>query len=103
MDAPQWPRGGEIDLMEWVQGTPNDIYQTVHTYFINGDNGSAGATNPNRPTNFDITQYHVYAADRTEEAIIFYIDGKKHGDILISIYQKKKCNIHFANTNTILF
>lgn len=77
MDAPQWPRGGEIDLMEWVQGTPNDIYQTVHTYFINGDNGSAGATNPNRPTNFDITQYHVYAADRTEEAIIFYIDGKE--------------------------
>ena len=29
--APEWPRGGEIDLMEWVQGTPLQIYQTVHT------------------------------------------------------------------------
>lgn len=77
IEAPTWPKGGEIDLMEWVQGTPKDVYQTVHTYFINGDNGSTGVTNPNRPTNFDMTQYHVYAADRTEEAVIFYIDGKE--------------------------
>lgn len=77
LQAPQWPRGGEIDLMEWVQSTPTDIYQTVHTYFINGDTGSAGATNPNRPTGFDITEYHVYGADRTDDAVIFYIDGKE--------------------------
>lgn len=77
LNAPQWPRGGEVDLMEWVQNTPKDVYQTVHTYFINGEHGSAGATNPERPTNFDMTQYHVYAADRTEDAVIFYIDGKE--------------------------
>lgn len=77
INAPMWPRGGEIDIMEWVQGTPKDIYQTVHTYYINGDNGSAGVTNPNRPTNFDATEFHIYAADRTENAIIFYIDGKE--------------------------
>ena len=75
INAPAWPRGGEVDLMEWVQGTPYDVYQTVHTYYINGDYGSAGVTNPNRPTDFDVTQYHVYAADRTEDAVIFYIDG----------------------------
>lgn len=77
MNAPLWPKGGEIDLMEWVQSTPDEIYQTVHTYFINGDTGSAGVTNPDRIKNFDVTQYHVYAADRTEDAVIFYIDGKE--------------------------
>lgn len=75
INAPVWPRGGEVDLMEWVQGTPYDVYQTVHTYYINGDYGSAGVTNPNRPTDFDVTKYHVYGADRTEKAVIFYIDG----------------------------
>lgn len=77
INAPQWPRGGEVDLMEWVQGTPMDIYQTVHTYFINGEQDSSGMTNPDRPTNFDVTDYHIYAAERTEDAVIFYIDGKE--------------------------
>lgn len=43
--APEWPRGGEIDLNEWVQGSPKQIFQTVHTFYINGENGSAGVTN----------------------------------------------------------
>lgn len=72
-----WPRSGEIDLMEWVQGTPNQIYQTVHTYYINGDDGSAGATNKNPDRNFDVTKFHVYAAERTEEAVVFYVDGRE--------------------------
>lgn len=73
----QWPRSGEIDLMEWVQGTPKQIYQTVHTYYINGASGSSGKTNPNPDKNFDVTKYHVYAADRTEDAVIFYVDGRE--------------------------
>lgn len=71
----EWPRSGEVDIMEWVQGTPNQIYQTVHTFFINGPGGSAGATNENPNKEFDITVDHIYAADRTDEAIIFYVDG----------------------------
>ena len=73
----EWPRSGEIDLMEWVQGTPTQIYQTVHTFYINGDNGSAGVTNRNPDKDFDVAEYHVYAVDRTEEAVIFYVDGKE--------------------------
>lgn len=73
----EWPRSGEIDVMEWVQGTPKQVYQTVHTFFINGEDGSAGVTNPNPDTHFDATAYHIYAADRTDKAIIFYIDGKE--------------------------
>ena len=75
--APGWPKGGEVDLMEWIQSTPKQIYQTVHTYYINGETGSAGVTNPNPAKDFDVTQYHVYAADRTTDAVIFYVDGKE--------------------------
>ncbi|NLY25340.1 MAG: glycoside hydrolase family 16 protein [Bacteroidales bacterium] len=75
--APAWPRGGEIDLMEWVQGTPDQIYQTVHTFYINGPEGSAGVTNPNPDRAFDVTQFHLYAAERTDEAVIFYVDGEE--------------------------
>lgn len=75
MHAPGLPRGGEIDLMEWVQGTPHEIYQTLHTQYNQETNGSTGETNPNRARNFDVTQYHVYAVDRTSESIIFYVDG----------------------------
>ena len=72
-----WPKSGQVDIMECVQGTPMEFYQTVHTYYINGDEGSAGVTNPNRDPNFDVTQFHVYAAERTENAVIFYVDGKE--------------------------
>lgn len=77
LNGKPWPKSGEVDIMEWVQNTPMEFYQTVHTYYINGENGSAGVTNPNRDKNFDITQFHVYAAERREDAIIFYVDGKE--------------------------
>lgn len=72
-----WPRSGEVDVMEWVQDTPMEFYQTVHSFYINGSNGAKGATNENRDKNFDVTKFHVYAAERKPEAVIFYVDGKE--------------------------
>lgn len=73
----EWPKSGEIDLMEWVQKTPNQIYQTVHSSYINQTNGFTGKTNPNPNVNFDVTKDHIYAAERTDKAVTFYVDGKE--------------------------
>lgn len=76
LDAPRWPDGGEIDIMEWIQDEPYTVWQTVHTGYLHGPVGpGGGATNEDRPSDFDVTTFHTYAADRTPEAVIFYIDG----------------------------
>ncbi len=75
--APEWPRGGEVDIMEWVQSDPDMVFQTVHSHYNNMVSGTTGTTNPKNVHQFDITQYHVYAAERTDDAVIFYLDGKE--------------------------
>lgn len=77
VNGEEWPRSGEIDLMEWIQGDPNKVYQTLHTSYIKEQTGATGKTDPNPDLNFDVTKDHIYAAERTDEAIIFYIDGKE--------------------------
>lgn len=71
-----WPMSGEIDLMEWVQDTPNRLYHTIHTY--------GTASKPDKSTHAndsmgitDTDVYRVYAAARTEDAVIFYVDGEE--------------------------
>ncbi|KXB83975.1 glycosyl hydrolase family 16 [Prevotella sp. DNF00663] len=70
-----WPQSGEIDIMEWIQSTPGEIYQTVHTSYNREHLGRTGATNTQPNRNLDITKDHVYAVERTEKALIFYLDG----------------------------
>lgn len=68
-----WPLSGEIDIMEWVQGNSDDIWQTIHRSPDNdGEDISNGET-----VRCDITEWHVFGVDRTDEAVIFYLDGKE--------------------------
>lgn len=67
-----WPLSGEIDIMEWIQGDPNRIYQTIHRCpQNNGKDVSNGTT-----VVCDITQWHTFGVDRTEESLKFYLDGQ---------------------------
>lgn len=70
-----WPQSGEIDIMEWVQSTPGEIYQTVHSSYNEAQLGRTGESNAQPNRTVDITQDHVYAVDRTANALVFYIDG----------------------------
>lgn len=68
-----WPLSGEIDIMEWIQGNPNDIWQTIHRCPLNnGKDVSNGKTK-----RCEITEWHTFGVDRTDEAIIFYLDGQE--------------------------
>lgn len=79
IDGKPWPESGEVDIMEWVQQTPKSVYQTIHTAYNpkHTPDHETGVTNVT--DDIDVTEFHVYAADRTPEAIIFYIDGVERG------------------------
>lgn len=64
-----WPTAGEIDIMEWVQGTNNRVYQTLHYKHDKPDNTASVS-----PI-IDVTEWHLYAVERTDEAVTFFIDG----------------------------
>lgn len=71
-----WPGCGEIDIMEEVGYHPNYTSSSIHCkkyYHAIGtqkthEQYTAGAE----------SGYHVYALEWTPDALIFYVDGKKH-------------------------
>lgn len=68
-----WPRSGEIDIMEHVGFNPNVIVTTVHTKAYNhtiGTQKSASRTVAGAQDGF-----HTYAVDWREDSIAWYIDG----------------------------
>lgn len=74
-DSPygQWPKGGEIDIMEAVGFESNKVHFNIHTENDNwGTSRSVGAsTNINNIA----TEYHRYAIKWVEDEVMFYVDG----------------------------
>ena len=71
-----WPGCGEIDIMEEVGYHPNYTSSSIHckSYYHSigtqktHEQYTAGAE----------SSYHVYAVEWTADALMFYVDGKKH-------------------------
>ncbi len=70
-----WPACGEIDIMENVGYDHDKIHATVHTGAYNHTKGTqkGGSVDVRSPS----ADFHIYAADWTEEAIVFTFDGRE--------------------------
>ena len=51
--APNWPSSGEIDIMEWVNVSPEHLYSTIH--YKNGSD--------HRTTKINAAEWHIYRCD----------------------------------------
>lgn len=71
----KWPSGGEIDIMERLNGD-SIAYQTVHsdyTYRLKmGMNPPQGSTGPINPDDFN-----VYAVEMYQDSLVFFINDNR--------------------------
>lgn len=71
-----WPRIGEIDIMEHVGYNPDSVFATVHTQSYNhtiGTQKTKGIAFKNLSAAF-----HIYAVEWTEKRISIFIDNHKY-------------------------
>ena len=68
-----WPRCGEIDIMEEVGFTPNEVSSSIHTQDYNHTKN----THKNHAMTIADAEgaFHVYSLLWTEDEIITYVDG----------------------------
>lgn len=71
----EWPADGEIDLMEWVTGNPNQAWLTVQCLRQDGKSASVTANKSGVNTGINMWDWHVYTCDILQDKIILYIDG----------------------------
>ena len=69
-----WPKCGEIDIMEEVGCVPNEVSSSIHTQDYNHVMNTQKTHAMVIPT--AESDFHVYALEWTEDAIITYVDGK---------------------------
>lgn len=73
-DDIEYPKAGEIDIMEHVGKDPKEVHSTVHYPW---DNRNGIKSNGGTETLKDPSQnFHVYSVDWNEEKIDFLIDNK---------------------------
>ena len=67
-----WPKCGEIDILEHAGNRLNQIQSTVH----HPDNYGSGDSNVTHEYNDVSTNFHIYSVVWTEKALTFYVDDK---------------------------
>jgi beta-glucanase (GH16 family) len=72
-----WPKGGEIDIFEAIDAQ-NTAFHTLHSHWITT---LGNKNNPKSSFSEGVTQgdWHIFAANWTEDFITFYVDGNPVG------------------------
>lgn len=69
-----WPKSGEVDIMEHVGYDPNNVLSSVHTQAYNHSIGTQKSGGLNIPT--AMTDFHKYRFDWTPYAVRVYYDDQ---------------------------
>jgi len=70
----EWPRSGEIDIMEHVGHDRGKVHGTVHTERFNHGKG----TQVGRAIAVDAGKWHTYAVEWSAEGVSFILDGQQY-------------------------
>ncbi len=71
-----WPKSGEIDIMEHVGFNPDTIFSTVHTEKFNHMIGTQVGKKSGLPT--ATTEFHTYTLEWDKDEIRSYVDGNHY-------------------------
>lgn len=72
LDQVGWPRGGEIDIMEFVGRVPNEVFGTLHGPGYSGGQSYGQIYDLGMPVSDD---FHVFAVEWQPDTITWFIDG----------------------------
>lgn len=74
-----WPRAGEIDVFE--DNGDGAIYTTLHFGEKEGEDVAHDSISVCRKSDIDVTQWHTYGVEWTENMMIFYCDNVEMGRV----------------------
>ena len=73
--AEQWPKSGEIDIMEHL-GNDKIIYETVHSWYI--DDLNHNSPKAQQEVNVDNDEWNVYGVEWNEKQLIYYVNDEPY-------------------------
>lgn len=87
VDTNNWPKCGEIDIMELRGQKPTEILTTMHYADNGGNHQQSGIDAVKLPSNASYADdFHVFSVVRSQDQIRFYVDGQQY-------YSLSKSNI----------
>lgn len=91
-DEIEYPKAGEIDIMEHVGIAPNEVHATVHFPWDNpgGIRSNSGTTKVDSPSE----EFHIYSVNWTSEKIEFLLDNSVYHSFQIDKAGKENNPFH---------
>ena len=91
IDQNNWPKCGEIDIMELRGQEPNKFLTTMHFANPTGTHSQQGGPDQVLPTGNFSSDFHLFSVVRSKDQMRFFLDGKLYytfsaGDVSASPY-----------------